>query len=78
MATRFWTSTDAMSMSRVMSKTTLMLQVPSLALVEVTYFIPSTPLIWRSRGAVTADSTSSALAPVKTVDTLTCGGLSSG
>src|SRR5215213_10831731 len=40
--------------------------------------MPSTPLIACSRGVVTAVSTASALAPVYTATTVTCGGATSG
>ncbi len=62
--TRFCTSTAAMSMSRSTSNVTLMLLEPSLLLDDWMYFIPGTPLMASSRGVVTADSTTSELAPV--------------
>src|SRR5215207_9197373 len=40
--------------------------------------MPSTPLMACSRGVVTAVSTASALAPVYTATTVTCGGATSG
>ncbi len=61
--TRFWMSTAATSMLRVRSKVTVMTDDPSLPLDEVMYIMPSTPLIASSSGVVTADSTTSALAP---------------
>ena len=61
---RFCTSTAAMSRLRVMSKVTVIAQVPSLPLVEVMYCMPSTPLIACSSGVVTAVSTVWALAPL--------------
>ena len=62
--TRFCTSTEARSTSRVTSNTTVMLLEPSLPLVEVMYFIPGTPLMACSSGIVTADSTVCAFAPM--------------
>ena len=55
--TRFCTSTAARSGSRLTSNTTVMLLFPLLSLVEVMYFIPSTPLMACSSGIVTALST---------------------
>jgi hypothetical protein len=54
----------ARSMSRSRSKVTITDATPSLLLVDWMYFMPSTPLMACSRGVVTADSTSWALAPV--------------
>src|SRR5881628_3653822 len=54
--TRFCTSTDARSTFRVTSNTTVIWLVPSFPLVEVMYFMPSTPLMACSSGIVTADS----------------------
>ena len=62
--TRFWTSTEARSTSRVTSKVTVIWLVPSFPLVEVMYFIPGLPLMACSRGMVTADSTACAFAPI--------------
>ena len=62
--TRFWMSTAARSGSRFRSKVAMMELEPSLPLVEVTYFIPSAPLICSSSGMVTPVSTVCALAPV--------------
>ncbi len=53
-----------MSMSRDTSNVTLMLQVPSLPLLDDMYSMPGTPLIACSIGVVTADSTTCALAPL--------------
>ncbi len=61
---RFWTSTAAMSMSRVRSKVTVTIDEPSFPLDEVMYIMPSTPLMACSIGAVTAVSTTCALAPL--------------
>src|SRR6266850_6344491 len=67
-------STAAKSTLRVMSKVVVIELVPSLPLLEVMYFIPSTPLICCSNGVVTAVSTTCALAPLYTALTVTCGG----
>src|SRR5258708_1470944 len=63
--TRFCTSTEARSTSRVTSKTTVIWLVPSLPLDEVMYFIPSTPLFACSSGILTADSMFSRLDSVE-------------
>ncbi len=76
--TRFCTSTAARSTSRVTSKVTVIVLMPSLLLVDDMYCMPSTPLIASSSGRVTAVSTVSAFAPVYTEVTMTCGGVSSG
>src|SRR2546423_6420554 len=67
-------STAAKSGSRVRSKVATMELTPLLLLVEVTYFIPSAPLICCSSGVVTAVSTVCALAPTYALVTDTCGG----
>src|ERR1700720_1190799 len=72
--TRFWMATAARSGSRSRSKVAVIVLTPLLLLVEVTYFMPSAPLICCSRGTVTAVSTVWALAPTYTLVTETCGG----
>ena len=51
-------------MSRSMSKVTVTLETPSEPELDWMYFMPSAPLIVCSRGVVTDDSTTCALAPV--------------
>ncbi len=70
-ATRFWTSTEAMSALRVTSKVTVICEIPELVLEDAMYSIPSTPLRACSSGVVTADSTACAFAPVYTAVTTT-------
>src|SRR5665213_468930 len=77
-ATRFCTSTAAMSRLYPVSNVTVMADVPSFELVDDIYLMPSTPLIACSRIVVTADSTVAEFAPTKLHETTTCGGASCG
>src|SRR6266481_9036228 len=75
MATRFCTSTCAMSRFVPMSKVTVRLYDPSLALVDDMYNIFSTPFTCSSMGTPTVLATTCASAPGYVVVTCTVGGV---
>ena len=77
-ATRFWTRTWAVSRSVPGWKVTVMATEPSEVEDEVTYSIPSTPLISCSIGAATVSARVSAEAPGNAALTVIVGGAISG